>query len=197
MGDPEVGVVEAGGRWVLSWTLLAPSAFRALPLHGCMPRARSDSEFTMRTWSLVSQSKPHLDSGSWETDLLFVDLKSQLPRNPGGRKGACCPALPQSPALEYLPAEGSPCVVGRCPHVDSGHSMPWLVGAHGVGCMSGREAEKGLPLQMAEQGPGGRGPTLLRCPRGHRELLVHLPLEAGHVLWKPKSVSHSVVSNSL
>ena len=89
MGDPEVGVVEAGGRWVLSWTLLAPSAFRALPLHGCMPRARSDSEFTMRTWSLVSQSKPHLDSGSWETDLLFVDLKSQLPRNPGGRKGVC------------------------------------------------------------------------------------------------------------
>ena len=76
-------------------------------------------------------------------------------------------------------------MVGRCPHVDSGHSMLWVVGAHGAGCVSGRRQGRGSPCRRLTKGqvgeaPPGRGPTLLGCPRGHRALLAHLPLKAGH-----------------
>ena len=143
---------------------LGPSAFRALPLHGCMPRARSDSEFTMRTWSLVSQSKPHLDSGSWETDLLFVDLKSQLPRNPGDRKGVCCLALPQPPALEYLPAEGGP--------VWSAGAHTWIpaIACHGWwelmawALCQGERQGRGSPCRWLSKGQVGEAPPCLGIP---------------------------------
>lgn len=62
--EPEVGVVEAGKEVGLKLDTLGPRSFEF-----CVPRAcLLDSEFTMRTWSLVSQSKFTFDSGFRETD---------------------------------------------------------------------------------------------------------------------------------
>ena len=104
-------------------------------------------EFAMRIWSSMRQM-PALSARQsriwiWDpeklTSCLPVLNPSSLEPN-GGRKGVCCPALP-APSPRATPHRGQGwCVVGRCPHMASGHRMPWPVGARGAGCVPGRGA---------------------------------------------------------
>lgn len=87
-------------------------------------------------------------------------LSSSSPQNPETGKESAARPHPQGTSLQKV----SPCVVGRCPHVDSDHSMPWLVGAHGAGCVSGRRQGRGSACRRLTKGQVGEAPPCLGVP---------------------------------
>lgn len=104
--------------------------------------------------SLTSQSKPHLDLGSWQTNLLFAGLKSlALQSSAEAEKMSAALARPLRPQTWSNPTQGG----SGAGSEGATHGL-WSLGLEGgsrAGCVSGRQEGRGSHMQMVTTGQMG------------------------------------------